>query len=396
MSRLLKQYSPTQGIYIHIPHCLQKCNYCDFATVLLDKSPDLDSYVQLILQELDLKLLHKKKISSVYFGGGTPSLLGPDRIILILNHIKSLGYELTNNYEITLEINPGTLTADDILKLKTAGLNRFSVGVQTFNDVTLKTIGREHTSQQTKDTLKLLSEAKVAYTADLILALPNESFKDFKNNLDILLSYEPKHISAYILTVPEKSFLTQLMPKEDLLDELMNEAEIYLDQKGFERYEISNYRKKGCPPSLHNLLYWNDLDYWGVGVSAHSYFRDKSLWGTRFWNSSSMAAHAKQISKRSATHLFPPREQTEDLQLNESLTDYCFTHLRQNNGLGLKKLELKYSSKIQKLVIENLQLLVKNEYIEYVDEHWFLSKHGRKFADHVFRELCFSKEEMEN
>lgn len=273
MNNLYEKYKPSQGIYVHIPHCLQKCHYCDFPTVLLDQSPDLDAYTDLIENELELQILETKEISSIYFGGGTPSLLGPDRIRRILQKIKSLGYEQSPNCEITLEINPGTLSESDILALSNYGVNRFSVGVQTFEDTTLKLIGREHTSTDTLKTLALLSAANVAFTADLILALPNENYDTFQRNLNQLLKFNPQHISVYILTVPANNFLAQNMPKEDLLDQLMDNSEVLMHQLGFERYEISNYRKKDHPPSLHNLLYWNDLDYWGVGLGAHSYIK---------------------------------------------------------------------------------------------------------------------------
>lgn len=395
MNLLLEQYKPTRGIYIHIPHCLQKCHYCDFPTVLLSDGPDLDLYTDLILKELNLTLLTKRPLSSIYFGGGTPSLIGPKRIKKILDHIQSLGYQFQTNCEITIEINPGTLTLKDIFDLKNHGVNRFSVGVQTFNDKNLKFIGREHSAEESLETLNLINQAEVSFTADLILALPNENFNDFKMNFQKLLTFNPKHLSVYLLTVPEKSFLAQHMPKEDLLEELLNESEQYLLQFGFERYEISNYRLKGHKPSLHNLLYWNDLEYWGVGLGAHSYLKDQSPWGRRFWNPRVFSKYQNQIHLRSESDPWPPSQQMEDLQLNESLTDFCFTHLRQNDGLSLDHLKKKYTTSIQHLVYEKLQILLKNGYIDLNHNQWQLTQLGRKFADHVFRELCFSKQDLE-
>lgn len=399
MNSLYEKYKPSQGIYVHIPHCLQKCHYCDFPTVLLDQSPDLDSYTDLIENELELQILETKEISSIYFGGGTPSLLGPERIQRILQKIKSLGYKQTPNCEITLEINPGTLSAKEILALSHYGVNRFSVGVQTFEDVTLNLIGREHTAKDTLETLALLSAANVNFTADLILALPNENYDTFQKNLDQLLKFNPQHISVYILTVPANNFLAKNMPKEDLLDQLMDNSEVLMHQQGFERYEISNYRKKDHQPSLHNLLYWNDLDYWGVGLGAHSYIKNLAPWGLRFWNPRAMVTFKEQLKKRHQKDKLPPKAQQEQLQLNESLTDFCFTHLRQWDGLSEDRLKLKYPAKIKNLVVENLQNLQKDGYIdckiESKKEQWRLSKKGRKFADHVFRQLCFSAKDIE-
>ncbi len=395
MSSLFEKYKPSQGIYVHIPHCLQKCHYCDFPTVLLDQSPDLDGYVKLLEDELELRILPQKNLSSIYFGGGTPSLLGPKRIDRLLTKIKSVGYKLNADCEVTLEINPGTLSQKDIYDLALSGVNRFSVGVQSFESETLKIIGREHSVQDTHNTLAMLQASGVAFTADLILALPNEDFKIFQSNLSQLCTYSPQHISVYILTVPKKSFLAQSMPKEDLLDELMDHSESLLNEYGFERYEISNYRKKASPPSLHNLLYWNDLNYWGVGLGAHSYIKDFAPWGLRFWNAKTLKSYKLQLQARSTYSSLPPQNQQEHLQLNESLTDYCFTHLRQWDGLSESSLSLKYPEKIKNIVVENLQILQKNGYIDSEKQKWRLSTKGRKFADHVFRQLCFSAKDLE-
>lgn len=392
---LFEKYKPSQGIYIHIPHCLQKCHYCDFPTVLLDQGPDLDDYSRLVERELEFQLLETTlPLSSIYFGGGTPSLMGPQRIERLIKKIQSLGYSFDSTCEITLEINPGTLSAQDILDLKHAGVNRFSIGIQTFEDHTLKLIGREHSAKESLQTLKLVKAANVHFTSDLILALPNENFDTFQKNLNTLLQFEPTHLSVYVLTVPEKNFLAQSMPKEDLLDELMDFSEEILFSKDFERYEISNYRKKNSPPSRHNLLYWNDQNYWGVGLGAHSYLKNKGLWGVRFWNPRTLLSYEKQLLQRTKDLSFPPKKQQEELQLNESLTDFCFTHLRQWDGLSEMTLKKKYPMKIRNIVVENLQNLQKDGYIESNDQQWRLSKKGRKFADHVFRQLCFSAEDV--
>lgn len=395
MLTLLEIYRPTQGLYIHIPHCLQKCHYCDFPTILLDHGPNLDYYTLLIEKELEFCLLQEKEISSIYFGGGTPSLMGTKRIEKILKKISSLGYVLRSNLEVTIEINPGTLTKKDILDLKSTGVNRFSVGIQTFQDKTLKLIGREHSAHESLKTLELIHSADVTFTADLILALPGENFSEFKANVSTLLNFNPHHLSVYVLTVPEKNFLAQNMPKDDLLDELMDHSEELLHQLGYERYEISNYRKKEFAPSLHNLLYWNDLNYWGVGLGAHSYFRNNGDWGLRFWNPKKFSTYEAQILSRKADLSFLSSKQMEALQLNESLTDFCFTHLRQWDGISIADLGSKYPKKIRNLVVENLQILQKDGYIDINNQRWRLSKKGRKFADHVFRKLCFSAKDIE-
>lgn len=384
----------THGIYVHIPHCLQKCHYCDFPTVLLKNGPDLDEYCDQIVSELGLQLLPRQQgLSSVYFGGGTPSLLGPRRVARLLKAINDNGYKLNPNCEITYEINPGTLTENDLKDLKSIGVNRFSLGVQTFDDPILKLIGREHKAIDSHQTLNLLKGS--CFSADLILGLPSMTFDKFKNDVEQILLYSPDHISIYLLTVPELHFLNQQMPQNDDLEDLLNQAEPYLKTLDFYRYEISNYVHKQRRPSQHNLLHWNDLSYWGVGLGAHSYFKDLGHWGTRFWNPRSLKSYQSQLQKRLKTGALPPAEQVEPLQLHESMTDFCFTHLRQASGIPKDRCSKKFPDFSEKLITDRLFKLTKQGYIFESTTSWRLTDHGKKFADFVFRELCFNKKELE-
>lgn len=393
---LVQTSNLTQGIYIHIPYCLQKCHYCDFATVLLGEGPELDTYCDYLVAELSLQLLSEKKLSSVYFGGGTPSLLGPRRIGRVLQAIKDNGYIFDEDIEITYEINPGTLPAEDLAALKSLGVNRFSVGIQTFNDEVLKIIGREHSSAQSRETLQLLQSTNTQFTADLILGLPDTPFSRFKSDVEELCSYQPDHLSIYSLTVPELHFLNRAAPKEDELDELMLKAEPLLNDFDFFRYEISNYVHKTGRASQHNLLYWNDCTYWGIGLGAHSYFRNHGAWGSRFWNPRSYKSYFKQIDQRLKTRSLPPANQIEVLQLHESMTDFSFTHLRQSSGIPKTRLENKFPAPCVQFIIDKLQKLQKEGYIIYENECWKFTAQGKRFADHSFRELCFSNDDIIN
>lgn len=385
----------TQGIYVHIPFCLQKCHYCDFATVLVDDGLDMDLYCDDLLTELQLKLLPDIPLSSVYFGGGTPSLFGPTRIAKILNAIRGCGYRFKENIEITYEINPGTLDSEDLQELLSMGVNRFSVGVQTFDDAILKRIGREHSAAQSRSTLQLLNETKTQFTADLILGLPEMTFDKFRKDVLELVSYKPDHLSIYLLTVPEMHFLNQEMPKEDELEDLMVLAEPFLKDLSYERYEISNYVLKTGQASQHNLLHWNDKSYWGIGLGAHSYIPNLGQWGTRFWNPRTYKNYALQLKKRTANKsALPPASQVEPLQLHESMTDFSFTHLRQMSGMPQIRLESKFPAPCVQLMTDKLQNLEKQGYIVKELESWKFTDFGKQFADQAFRELCFTRDEI--
>lgn len=386
----------SQGIYVHIPYCLQKCHYCDFATVLLHDGPDMDEYCNYLVSEISLQLLPSKSLSSIYFGGGTPSLFGPHRIKRLLDAIKASGYNFDEDIEVTYEINPGTLTAKDLGLLKEYGVTRFSVGVQTFHNETLKKIGREHNAEQSRETLSLLENSNTEFSADLILGLPQVTMEQFQRDVLELSSFKAAHISVYLLTVPELHFLNKEAPKDDQLEDLILHAEPLLKQNGYHRYEISNYVHKNGKPSKHNLLYWNDFSYWGVGLGAHSYFKDSGSWGSRFWNPRSYKTYFKQIDARLKTKSLPPANQIEALQLHESMTDFSFTHLRQSSGIPQNRLEKKFPAPCVQFLIDKLQKLQKEGYIFYETDCWKFTDHGKQFADSAFRELCFSKEEIKN
>lgn len=391
MSEMCKtHYKLTQGIYIHIPHCLQKCHYCDFATSLLSSGPDLDEYCKALLKELEFQALPPQQpLSSIYFGGGTPSLFGSQRLVQVIQKIKDVGYTVTPHTEITIEINPGTLSPLDMDNLMEAGVNRFSLGVQTLFDKTLKTIGREHTSKDSLKTLELLKYYQVPFSADLMLALPQEGFKDFQSTALSVLEYEPSHLSVYILTVPENHFLNSNL-SEDLLDDLLDQTEPFFNHYHFFRYEISNYRHLSGDASKHNLLYWNDFPYWGIGLGAHSYFPHLGDWGVRFWNPRSYKSYLKKALAPRVHPFLPPQEFTETLRLHESVTDYNFTHLRQFQGINVQGLKAKYPPFVVNKVFKRLQILEENGYISHENSYWRLTFKGKKFADTIFRELCFN------
>ncbi|MBY0385846.1 radical SAM family heme chaperone HemW [bacterium] len=326
------------GLYVHIPYCLQRCRYCDFATYVYDQILSPEKYVELLISELKAKspLFSRQTLRSIYFGGGTPSLLDSSLILTLLDHIAKTGLQISRETEITLEINPATLNKEKISHLVSGGVNRFSVGAQTFNDSLLIDAGRKHSSLDTRQTLDLLCDLNVNYSFDLLFALPKQTLSDLEKDLRVIESYSPPHLSAYCLTVPEGHPMSFQRPHDDQQIEMFKMIESSLKQQNILRYEISNFAKMGAE-SKHNLLYWCDDDYVGLGLSAHSYLKNASTWGARFWNPSSIEKYQEAVLAQTKN----PLEDLEKIQCLEilsekdSLFDFCHTALRLEKGPGM-------------------------------------------------------------
>jgi oxygen-independent coproporphyrinogen-3 oxidase len=374
------------GIYVHIPYCLQRCIYCDFATYEEEKILPKNEYLKYLTSEIESRasIVPYRKAISLYFGGGTPSLLQPEQILMIKNAFVKAGFVFSPDCEITLEINPATLNADHIESLLKIGVNRFSVGAQTFDDDQLKRIGRKHTSQQTIETLNLLKTLGVNYSFDLLFALPSQSRDDLQKDLDLVGKFSPNHVSPYCLTVPANNPLFAGQPKEEEQVEMFSLIWSFLESENYINYEISNFSKVGFE-SQHNLLYWSDDPYWGVGLSSHSYFKNEG-WGKRFWNPKNIDRYVDWVQ----SGLDLPQDHFEELQLNQSLSDFCHTSLRTKKGLDLVKLEAKYGATAQKLIKSSLQKLENEGLLERANESVCrLTRKGILLSNKVFEDLTF-------
>ncbi len=376
------------GLYIHIPYCLQRCRYCDFATYVHDQILPPEDYVLLLKKELLAKtqFFPTKKLRSIYFGGGTPSLLETPLILSLLDAIAKCGLEISQETEITLEINPATLDKNKISSLIERGVNRFSVGAQTFNEKLLQDAGRKHTSFDTRQTLDLLAERGINYSFDLLFALPNQTLEMLEKDLKIIKTYSPPHLSAYCLTVPEGHPMSFHRATDERQIEMFQMIEAHLADEKIDRYEISNFAKKGFE-SKHNLLYWQDADYLGIGLSAHSYLKTKSPWGIRFWNPSSIETYEETIRSLSGNYL----ETLENLGCLEapdekdSLFDFCHTSLRLEEGLCENQLRQKFSASPLLHVFTELGVLEKNALlIRHDSGRWVLTEKGRHMSNYVF------------
>ena len=381
------------GVYFHIPYCLQRCTYCDFATYEQSQILPPENYTQLVLKEMEQRksFFTPKLMNTIYFGGGTPSLVDPRNILQMIEGLEKLGFTRGPDTEVTIEINPATLNKKKMELYLQNGVNRFSVGAQTFDNSQLKKVRREHTAQQTEETLLFLKSFGVNYSFDLLFALPGQTMDDLKRDLDYVLKFDPPHVSPYCLTVPKENPLSAGRPDDDKQVEMFELIATTLKGAGYVQYEISNFSKPGFE-SKHNTLYWVDQEWWGLGLSAHSYSKSTD-YGVRFWNVRSIHEYEKQIGENQilTSPIELPEAQFENLERHQAMTDFCHTSLRMLSGLDMSAVAKKFNA-TQALNIQNLCLdLVKKGWLEKTPNGFRLTDQGIVLSNQVFLELTFLK-----
>ncbi|HIE59581.1 MAG TPA: radical SAM family heme chaperone HemW [Hydrogenothermaceae bacterium] len=289
---------PIKGIYIHIPFCSLKCPYCDFLSITNTDQNLHKKYINFLIKELRLyKNKFQFNIETIYFGGGTPSLISSNLIEKVIRFIKE-NFTCIQNLEITLEANPNTLSLEEIKILKEAGVNRISIGNQSFNRKTLQKLGRDHNQKQTVKLIDNCIKAEITnINLDLIYGVEDQNLKDLKKDLNRYTNLPITHISAYMLTAYNDTPLGSMvldgkykLPGEEETIEMFYLINETLEKKGFYRYELSNWAKKGYE-CKHNIFYWVDEYYLGVGVSASSYIKD-----FRFTNTKNLSAYFEKLS----------------------------------------------------------------------------------------------------
>lgn len=325
------------SIYIHIPFCIKKCIYCDFFSVPYDESTAY-AYACALCKELFLKKHLVGKLKSVYIGGGTPSLLPGECFRQIFSCLKD-NYELSPGTEVTVEANPGTLSESKIYLLLCLGVNRLSIGVQSFNNEELKVLGRIHTSEEALRSIELIGKAGLRnFSIDLIYGIPAQSFNSWCESLSKAAECSPAHISTYELTPEKGTVLFDLisnpplhtvsnlkMPPEDSILDMYNYTIDSMANNGYEHYEISNFAKLGFQ-CIHNLNYWNKGEYIGAGAGAHSFIN-----GLRSRNVEDIHTYINQLSRGVI-----PEEDKIYLTLQDSLREWIFLGLRKTQGISIK------------------------------------------------------------
>ncbi|MFD0963146.1 radical SAM family heme chaperone HemW [Pseudofulvibacter geojedonensis] len=357
------------GIYIHIPFCKQACHYCDFhfSTSLKKRDEMIAALIkELILRKPEVKDL----VETIYFGGGTPSLLSAIEITQILDVIYS-NYQVISKPEITLEANPDDLSEEKIKAISTTKVNRLSIGVQSFFEEDLAMMNRAHNAEEANECLRVASQYFNNITVDLIYGIPNMSLKNWENNIDKALSFGINHISSYALTVEPKTALEKLIEKGKLQapkDKVSNEHFQLLVQKlednGFIHYELSNFGKPNFF-SKHNTSYWTGKNYIGIGPSAHS-FNGKE----RSWN---VANNSKYINAIQQNKL---PEEKEILSVNDCFNEYVMTGLRTIFGISLIKVEQEFGSNFKKHLLAKAAKFI-NEGLLYINNQNVLLTTGK-------------------
>jgi len=371
------------GIYIHIPFCKQACHYCDFhfSTSLKYK----DELLQALVKEIKLQksYLDGESIETIYFGGGTPSLLNEGEINLLINAITNL-HSVSSGAEITLEANPDDLDKAKLRELANTPVNRFSIGLQSFFDDDLQWMNRVHRGAEAEASVKRAQDAGFEnITVDLIYGYPLLTDQKWKYNLDKVFELGVPHVSAYSITVEPRTALASFIKNKKqpgMSDEQSAAQFIYMmdamQQQGFEHYEISNFCKPGFY-SRHNSNYWKGVKYLGIGPSAHAYNGE-----TRQWN---IANNTKYIQALETGNI--PAE-TELLTETNRLNEYIMTSLRTMWGLDLNKLNAIAAASANQLLIEAGPFFDK-EWISKKDDIIYLTPTGKLYADHIASELFF-------
>ena len=289
--RIKGKQMETISIYIHIPLCVKKCAYCDFAS-FSGRLDQRDRYVQAVCSEIRTQaaFFGHRRVGTVFFGGGTPTLLTGAQVGLIMDALRA-GFDLLEDAEITMEGNPGTLTAENLALYRAAGVNRLSLGVQSMDDGLLEAIGRIHSAKQAQEAVALAREAGFEnINLDLMYGLPGQTSAQWADTLARAVALEPEHLSCYSLILEEGTRLyddvqagcSAPLPDEDTLDEMDRMTVSVLQEAGYARYEVSNYAKEGRE-CRHNQVYWECLPYLGVGLNAHSDMDANRFYNPEIW-----------------------------------------------------------------------------------------------------------------
>jgi len=365
------------GVYLHIPFCKSRCSYCDFATDVYKSGEIVDRYVDALTWEI-LADGSDLSIDTIYFGGGTPSLLTPLQLEKILSAVDKQ-FAVQPEIELTVEMNPATVTLEKLKDYRSLGVNRASFGVQTFDDTELKRLARGHNAEDARMTFRLLRDAGFENISfDLIAGLPRQTLADWERNLDEALTLQPEHLSLYLLEIHDGTPLAtqvrdgrQPMPDEDLAAEMY---ELMLDKvtaAGYAQYEISNFARTGFE-SRHNTKYWRLEPVYGFGVSAHSF--DGSQ---RYANERDTAKYVSLIEGSGGADVM--REQID------AASEFIFLGLRLNKGIDAAEYKTRFGIDLHQKYSAELKEIRDAGLIETDGRNFRLTRRGMLFSNEVFR-----------
>jgi oxygen-independent coproporphyrinogen III oxidase len=372
------------GLYLHVPFCIKKCNYCDFNSYSINNK-DKDKYLENIVKEMNLyKEDFKDKVfTSVFIGGGTPTILKEDELEYLFNNIYS-NFNIHSDAEISIEANPGTLTKSKLKTLYNIGVNRLSIGLQAYQQSHLDKLGRIHTFEEFA---KNYEDAKnVGFNninIDLMYALPNQTIDEWEETLQKVVMLNPTHISAYSLIIEEGTKFYELYenkelnPTDEELDIKMYRYTIkYLKEYGYNQYEISNYSKKGYECN-HNIIYWKCEEYLGLGPGASGYID-----GVRYSNIEDLDDYFKTIDNENK-----PVRDKNILEVKDKIEEKIFMGLRMNEGIYFNDFAKEFNINFKEKYKDIMEKLRNNNLIDYDDKIMYLTQKGIEVSNSVFIEF---------
>lgn len=376
------------GLYLHIPFCRQKCFYCDFPSFAGRERYEADYTDALCRELLEQGVLYREKWgrpATIYMGGGTPSILP----VALMEHLLQTvcrvfaltGDEDPSELEFTVECNPGTVDAEKLTLLRSYGVNRLSFGVQTFDDGLLQAIGRIHTGQQAKEAMQLAREAGFRNVSmDLMYGLPHESLAVLQHDLETMIALEPEHISIYGLQLEEGTAFYRMqelgrfaLPDEETVEQMYDLMASFLPAHGYARYEISNFARPGYE-SRHNLSYWQDVPYLGVGAAAHSY-----LEGRRYANGVDIPAYIRAMQAGGSV-----REEEEPADRAIAMEEFAFLALRTSQGLSREAFFRRFAVSLERIYSKTIHEMKQKGLLEEQDGWLRLTPLGMKYGNLVF------------
>ena len=374
-------------LYIHIPFCVKKCAYCDFLSGPASNQ-QIEEYVQALIEEIRYykEFVKKYEVSTVFWGGGTPSLLTGEQMKALMETLGQTFF-IRQNAEITMEANPGTVTVEKLLACQKAGINRISFGLQSVNNEELKMLGRIHTYEEFLESYEAARKAGFQnINVDLISAIPKQTVSSWEQTLQTIISLQPEHISAYSLIVEEGTTfaklygegckLEHLLPMEEDERRMYERTEELLREAGYHRYEISNYAKEGYE-CQHNLGYWERKEYLGLGLGASSLIEE-----TRFHNTDEMEEYL-----RDASNPILLRRGQEKLDRQEQMEEFVFLGLRKIRGIQEEKFAEMFGEDIWDCYGRNLERVIKEGLLEREEGVLRLTRKGIDVSNYVFYEI---------
>lgn len=367
------------GIYIHIPFCRRKCQYCDF-TSFSDFSREED-YFTALHREIDLyeSALSECAIDSIFFGGGTPSAVSPVQILKLMNRLRK--YPISGDAEITLETNPATLTDENLSIYREAGINRLSIGLQSADDRELKELGRLHSAQDFRNNYAAARRAGFSnINVDIMFGIPFQTAESFQRTLEMVCDLKPEHISAYSLILEEGTPFwerTDLeLPDEETERWMYEHLQSFLRERGYFQYEISNFAQKGFA-CRHNLKYWRMEAFLGFGLAAHSFFG-----GRRYANTADYGDYIRMLSLGETPVIQSERENAEEL-----FQDAVITGLRLNEGIDTVRLKECFGIDFEKRYSGTLERYLKSGHLARTQKGYALTRKGFEISNYILSDL---------